>query len=502
MRECHQVGVMGWKCNIILTPGNMYLPTCVLCLSIADPDVKEPIFVVNNNHHDRSDRGSSFLAMAKQYKNENFLCDICLKFTDISGEEDTIHAHKLILSCCSDFFREIFKQEGVSEVNLSGTRYNARCLNAVIDFLYGGNFEGLTSAEASECLSMSCTLQIESAVKLLLAHLRSRRLHSGNNQQYPVTVNWEDPDACLNYSEVSGFPENEDCEELNPQSVQTNKPVLSVCEICEETFEKGLLKKHFDDVHGDHPKKPRKKNTHKCKECNKSFRRPCKLQEHMHMHEGLRPHLCPHCGKSFFGRDHLNQHLKTHQEEREIFHCDQCSQVFVKKGSLTDHIKFKHSSAKQHACHICGKSFRWPQVLKRHQLTHQPKESKKFKCSEAACPWAFHTKALLQRHMRKHRKVCSLMTDSSFKCTKCDLVFVKKADLKNHLKVSCASSHKPTKNTEQPLCLDVPNMTSNEQTSKHLPLIVNDHAISESQTTVIQNLGQDLGESFQWSYQC
>ncbi|NWR98330.1 ZN271 protein, partial [Motacilla alba] len=47
---------------------------------------------------------------------------------------------------------------------------------------------------------------------------------------------------------------------------------------------------------------------HKCSECEKSFRRRCKLIEHCRIHTGMRPYECGQCDKSFSQSSTLTQH--------------------------------------------------------------------------------------------------------------------------------------------------------------------------------------------------
>ncbi len=53
---------------------------------------------------------------------------------------------------------------------------------------------------------------------------------------------------------------------------------------------------------------------HKCEVCNKGFRFPYLLKNHLNMHKGERPHVCTHagCGKVFAWDTSLRKHQKTH----------------------------------------------------------------------------------------------------------------------------------------------------------------------------------------------
>lgn len=57
-----------------------------------------------------------------------------------------------------------------------------------------------------------------------------------------------------------------------------------------------------------------KKKFHFCTVCNKKFRRPCEVKEHMVSHKSATPFMCKYCGKKLKSKTGAIYHtLKTHR---------------------------------------------------------------------------------------------------------------------------------------------------------------------------------------------
>ena len=50
----------------------------------------------------------------------------------------------------------------------------------------------------------------------------------------------------------------------------------------------------------------------KCTMCDKAFRHPFGLQQHIYTHTGERPHKCSQCPKAFYSSNDLRRHSRIH----------------------------------------------------------------------------------------------------------------------------------------------------------------------------------------------
>eukprot|EP00094_Tigriopus_californicus_P011903 TCALIF_11498-PA protein Name:"Similar to ZXDB Zinc finger X-linked protein ZXDB (Homo sapiens)" AED:0.09 eAED:0.09 QI:0/-1/0/1/-1/1/1/0/290 len=200
--------------------------------------------------------------------------------------------------------------------------------------------------------------------------------------------------------------------------------------------------------------------------CSKFFSRQSRLATHVYSHTGQRPFVCPEadCGASYTRRAHLkrhhdNQHVQAavrcsqcglefnskyscqshvkhaHEDPLRI-HCAFCGQTFAKKSLLHKHVcpsKLSHQSSQSlseppspapkrpHACSICQKTFAFPNRLRLHLKSHEPKV-----CD--VCQAQFQNMSLL----RKHKAQTHAHRMSAHPCSTCGKSFKCPASLKEH----------------------------------------------------------------------
>ncbi|CAL9114332.1 unnamed protein product [Musa textilis] len=110
------------------------------------------------------------------------------------------------------------------------------------------------------------------------------------------------------------------------------------------------------------------------------FRKPAHLRQHMLSHSAQRPFSCPvdDCHASYRRKDHLTCHSFTHQGELLTCPVTNCNCKFGIKANMKRHMReihedeSTHEGRKQYVCHEpgCGKTFKYPSKLKKHEDTH------------------------------------------------------------------------------------------------------------------------------------
>jgi len=242
---------------------------------------------------------------------------------------------------------------------------------------------------------------------------------------------------------------------------------------------------------GDIKSGTKKKSSHTCKICHKTFGCLSYLKQHMRVHTGEKPFPCTTCGKAFNDRSALRNHIKLHTNERP-FSCDICSKSFRRSDSLKYH-KASHDPANRpFICAHCAKSFKNQRDLRSHEKTvhslavagGNPGDKEMYICPECntACDsissYKYHKKVAhgsgkifecdycgkkclassqLEIHLRTHtgerpfkcqhcdksfRRQSHLVVHEQrhtganvFRCTQCNKGFPQKVELKQHEKI-------------------------------------------------------------------
>ncbi|XP_055852306.1 zinc finger protein 91 isoform X1 [Episyrphus balteatus] len=185
-----------------------------------------------------------------------------------------------------------------------------------------------------------------------------------------------------------------------------------------------------------------------CQICCQNFNRKFKIFEHQrtdHQWEEL-PYECNRCGSKYVCEKIYQLHLQNDCENNEKqFKCKTCPMKFAWKENLKNHEKYMHDQnpamPKKHHCDICGKSFLWVKDLTRHQKTHQT-EDEKFECTW--CFRVFMRRDNLKVHMKVHQNATHILLPDIYylarpngaklaQCKLCDQQYTNISDLAEHI---------------------------------------------------------------------
>ncbi|CAA0832880.1 transcription factor IIIA [Striga hermonthica] len=157
------------------------------------------------------------------------------------------------------------------------------------------------------------------------------------------------------------------------------------------------------------------------------------LPEKLHQ----RPFVCSvdDCNSSYRRKDHLARHMLQH--EGKLFECpiEDCNHRFAYQGNMKRHVKEFHvkpvsvdvDTPKEYVCgeRGCGKAFKYPSRLRKHESSHVKLDSVEALCGEPGCMKYFSNVQCLKEHIRScHQYI---------KCDKCGQKQLKK-NIKRHMR--------------------------------------------------------------------
>ena len=151
---------------------------------------------------------------------------------------------------------------------------------------------------------------------------------------------------------------------------------------------------------------------------------------------------CEECNYSFYNMKQLKEHIElNHQVSKRFFHnyqnniekdrqfkCEECNVVYNSNKDLTRHLLNKHYG-RTYECGVCKEVFKRKDSLIRHQQVMH--ESNKFTCNY--CGENFSRKDAMKRHIVDAHGENNI-SNSVFKCEKCDTSFSVKRNFERHEK--------------------------------------------------------------------
>ena len=188
-----------------------------------------------------------------------------------------------------------------------------------------------------------------------------------------------------------------------------------ICQYCgHEAYGKNMMRTHMRNVHDT--------KKYECAECGAKFPtknallriHKCALNQKTRQQN--QPHPCPSCDEILYSKlKMVKHHYMTHGimpagfEDKKVFECEQCPQVFFAEENLERHIKSDHTKlepVKLFDCDRCDKKLKnkkglYSHYMVVHKLVHEDcKDKDQFYCE--FCPAVYNTKISLQCHLKKH----------------------------------------------------------------------------------------------------
>ena len=238
-----------------------------------------------NDFH--SNIGKSF----KSLRYEDDLLDVTL----VSDDNSQVSAHKLVLSACSEYFKNIFKNNKHSHPLLCLEGVSSQDLNNVLDYIYNGEIQ---------IFQDNLDRFLDVAQRFKLEGLKGDE-KTTKNEDFIVDVNINDnpnENFAKKIQEIGSTKLNH----TRMVAKSSSNAVSSLDEIILGDF------KTIDELNQSIEEEiVRESNgVYKCNRCQKSFTKISNVKEHIEKHFDGLSFPCQTCGKDFRSRPSLRQHIK------------------------------------------------------------------------------------------------------------------------------------------------------------------------------------------------
>ncbi|XP_035712276.1 zinc finger protein 708-like [Folsomia candida] len=167
---------------------------------------------------------------------------------------------------------------------------------------------------------------------------------------------------------------------------------------CDRSYlTKGDLSKHIRAEHAENPVR------FPCTLCGKEFKSRQNLTTHIATHTTEKAHTCSTCGRGFGDWAAMKRHEVTHLEKctRKIFKCELCPQTSSSRGNLRTHVQSVHEKQRNHPFAFCDKRFSTLINMRTHvERTHPTNTVKIRSCDKSE--YKSHSKVNFARHEKRH----------------------------------------------------------------------------------------------------
>ena len=102
-------------------------------------------------------------------RNEDYLLDV----TIVTDDNEQVEAHKLVLSACSEYFKNIFKTKKHSHPLLCLEDVSSKDIQNLMDYIYNGELQ-LFQEDLDRFLSLAQRFKLEGYYKRTLKTIRKR----------------------------------------------------------------------------------------------------------------------------------------------------------------------------------------------------------------------------------------------------------------------------------------------------------------------------------------
>ena len=389
------------------------------------------------------------------------VCD-SMSFTDVTiiTSSDTLRAHRSILSAHSTFLNFIFSTNTNADLQedpvIFFPSYSSLYVRMLLQFFYTGEVTTMTQKDIEPLREICYSLGISSLMTRLddvKLSISFQNIPSYDSHIPPVDAvdNKPDDDVIKDIpqqhnieAEFVDKPSSSHSVEFKPADQDNLQPTTASCKFQEPREKQKLQRRDSSEVCEPRrytvvskmPKDTALQVSMKCSKCEMKFFKREILEEHLKLHEGIRPKECHICKKTFNTNYHLTTHMRIHSGEKP-FSCahKDCGKEFSDSSSLRRHQQI-HSGQKPFKCKICGKLFTDRSSGRRHEKSHDSDLS--FNCN--VCGKAFTRKAQLRKHKENLHSVSEvpaskLVSTTIFECKECKAVFKTKSKLDQHTKV-------------------------------------------------------------------
>ena len=223
------------------------------------------------------------------FRNEDYLHDVTL----VSDDHHQVSAHKLVLSACSEYFKNILKNNNKSNAHplLCLDGISSDDLNNIMDYIYNGEVQ-IFQDDLDRFLNVAQRLQLEG-----LMEKDNRGDPQHENQNFKASMSKEEQEALIPHE-----TKNQNHQNHRPRQVANADRIMVPVSSENDSEVENTVKQHLERVSA---------GVYRCKLCGKTAKQSGDLKKHIETHIDGLSYPCQLCGKTFRSKNSLGNHLSV-----------------------------------------------------------------------------------------------------------------------------------------------------------------------------------------------
>ena len=226
------------------------------------------------------------------FRNEEYLHDVTL----VSDDHCKVPAHKLVLSACSEFFRDIFKNNPNSYPLICLDGISSEDVKNIMDYIYNGEVQ-IYQDNLDRFLNVAQRLKLEG----LIAGKTEKDIENENSSIENFKNEFETVDTISDSNQTSKFG--------NKESKKKREAFAGTIAITSSSEDKDGINEQVNQYLEKNPD-----GGYICKVCGNTSNKKYNMMNHIETHMEGMSYSCPICQKTFRSKNSLSSHKsQTHK---------------------------------------------------------------------------------------------------------------------------------------------------------------------------------------------
>ncbi|GJQ83903.1 hypothetical protein Trydic_g19842 [Trypoxylus dichotomus] len=265
-----------------------------------------------------------------------------------------IKTHKLVLSACSPYFKQVFQVNPCKHPTIILREVCHRDMTALVEYMYKGVIN-VPSDNLTSIIKLARDLKIKGFDNIKNIDILSNDNNNSDDIEaenlmnlVPTCILTESNENISDLTEMNLYGSSNHKKRCSSERSDSTDNLLKVAReepVVDTEFMSHIKEENMSDSDSNCSETTQGHSFshgsfYSCTDCQKKFTTKREMKNHKRTHAG-KPFTCDFCQKGFSRTSHLIRHRRVHTGERP-FNCKECGKSFARQDKLKLHIRSSH----------------------------------------------------------------------------------------------------------------------------------------------------------------